>query len=142
MVSVLASSVVDRGYEPRSGQTKDYKIGICCFFAKHAALRKKSRLVGSESGQCVGVGQHVCLQTVCISLSFFALFLLYCMCSEFYFNFLFYIIQPQWVPSHEYIKWFDQYRIRVMVFNAPFNNIPVKLWHSVLLVEEIGENHK
>jgi len=24
MVSVLASSVVDRGYEPRSGQTKDY----------------------------------------------------------------------------------------------------------------------
>ena len=25
MVSVLASSVVDRGFEPRSGQTKDYK---------------------------------------------------------------------------------------------------------------------
>ena len=24
MVSVLASSAVDRGYEPRSGQTKDY----------------------------------------------------------------------------------------------------------------------
>jgi hypothetical protein len=29
MVSVLASSVVDRGLEPRSGQTKDYEIGIC-----------------------------------------------------------------------------------------------------------------
>ena len=43
MVSVLASSAVDRGFEPRSGQTKDYKIGICCFSAKHAALRKKSR---------------------------------------------------------------------------------------------------
>jgi hypothetical protein len=42
MVSVLASSVVDRGFEPRSGQTKDYKIGICCFSAKHAALRRKS----------------------------------------------------------------------------------------------------
>ena len=27
----------------RSGQTKEYKIGICCFSAKHAALRKKSK---------------------------------------------------------------------------------------------------
>jgi hypothetical protein len=43
MVSVLASSPVDRGFEPRSGQTKDYKISICCFSAKHAALRRKSK---------------------------------------------------------------------------------------------------
>ena len=43
MVSVLASSAVDCGFEPRSGQTKDYKIGICCFFAKHTALRRKSK---------------------------------------------------------------------------------------------------
>jgi hypothetical protein len=43
MVSVLASSAVDRGFKPRSGQTKDYKIGICCFSAKHAALRRKSK---------------------------------------------------------------------------------------------------
>jgi hypothetical protein len=43
MVSVLASSVVDRGFEPRSGQTNDYKIGICCFSDKHAALRSKSK---------------------------------------------------------------------------------------------------
>ena len=42
MVSVLASSAVDLGFEPQSGQTKDYKIGICCFSAKHAALRRKS----------------------------------------------------------------------------------------------------
>ena len=41
MVSVFASSAVDRGLEPRSGQTEDYKISICCFSAKHAALRKK-----------------------------------------------------------------------------------------------------
>jgi hypothetical protein len=33
MVSVLASSVVDRGFEPGLGQTKDYKIDICCFSA-------------------------------------------------------------------------------------------------------------
>ena len=43
MVSVLASSVVDRGFEPRSGQTKDYKIGICCFSAKNTALRRNNK---------------------------------------------------------------------------------------------------
>jgi predicted LPLAT superfamily acyltransferase len=43
MVSVLASSAVDRGFEPRSGQTKDYAIGVCYFSAKHVALRRKSK---------------------------------------------------------------------------------------------------
>ena len=43
MVSVLAPSAVDRGFEPQSGQTKDYEIGICCFSAKHAALRRKGK---------------------------------------------------------------------------------------------------
>jgi len=43
IVSVFASSGVDLGFEPRSGQTKDYKIGICCFSTKHAALRRKSK---------------------------------------------------------------------------------------------------
>ena len=43
MVSMLASSVVDRGFKPRSGQTKDFKICIHCFSAKHTALRKKSK---------------------------------------------------------------------------------------------------
>ena len=41
MVRVLASSVVDRELEPRSGQTKDYKIGVCYFSAKYVALRRK-----------------------------------------------------------------------------------------------------
>ena len=41
MVSVLASSAIDVGFEYRAGQTKDYKIGICCFSTKHAALRRK-----------------------------------------------------------------------------------------------------
>jgi hypothetical protein len=31
MVSMLALSAVDRVVNPRMGQTKDYKIGICCF---------------------------------------------------------------------------------------------------------------
>ena len=43
MGNVLASSAVDRGFEPRSGQTKYYKIGIFRFSAKHAALRRKSK---------------------------------------------------------------------------------------------------
>jgi hypothetical protein len=43
MVSMLALSVVDSGFEPRSGQTIDYKTGICCFSAKHTALRKKCK---------------------------------------------------------------------------------------------------
>jgi hypothetical protein len=43
MVSVFASSAVDRRFEPRLGQNKDYKIGICCFSDKHAALRRKSK---------------------------------------------------------------------------------------------------
>jgi hypothetical protein len=43
MVSVIASSAVDRGFEPRSSQTKDYNIVICCFSAKYAALRSKSK---------------------------------------------------------------------------------------------------
>ena len=43
MVSVLASSAEDRRFEPWSGQTKDYKIGIFCFSSKHAALRSKSK---------------------------------------------------------------------------------------------------
>jgi hypothetical protein len=43
MVNVFTSSAVDRGFEPRSGQTKDNEIGICCFSAKHAAVRRKSK---------------------------------------------------------------------------------------------------
>ena len=33
MVSVLVSSAVDRGFESRSGQIKDYTFGIYCFSA-------------------------------------------------------------------------------------------------------------
>jgi hypothetical protein len=43
MVYVLASSAVDHGFKPKSGQTKDYAIGMCSFSAKHAALRRKSK---------------------------------------------------------------------------------------------------
>jgi hypothetical protein len=32
--------------------------------------------------------------------------------------------------------------IHIEVFNATFNNISVLSWHSILLVEETGENHQ
>jgi hypothetical protein len=43
MVSVLTSSAIDCGYDLRSCQTKEYTISICCFCAKNAALRTKSK---------------------------------------------------------------------------------------------------
>ena len=43
MGSVFASSAVNRGFEPRSELHKDYTIGICCFSAKHVALRRKDK---------------------------------------------------------------------------------------------------
>jgi len=33
------------------------------------------------------------------------------------------------------------FRVRVVVFNATFNNILVILWQSVLLGNQTGENH-
>ena len=43
IVSALVSSAVDCGFEPRSCQIKYYKIGICSFTAKNAALRRKNK---------------------------------------------------------------------------------------------------
>jgi hypothetical protein len=49
LIAVLTTSTaVGSGFEPQSGQPKDYKIGICCFSHKHVALRRKSK--ESESG--------------------------------------------------------------------------------------------
>jgi hypothetical protein len=43
MVNVSARSWVRGGCESRSGQIKDYKISMCCFSAKHAALKSMSK---------------------------------------------------------------------------------------------------
>ena len=43
IVSVLASGAVDRGFEPRTNQAKDYEIGMCCFPDKYTVLRRKSK---------------------------------------------------------------------------------------------------
>ena len=42
-VSILAVSAVIPGFEPQSGQPKDYDSGICCFFDKHISLRTTKR---------------------------------------------------------------------------------------------------
>ena len=61
MVSVLASSVVDHGMEPRLFQAKDYKIDICWFSTKHAALRSKIKdwLAQNQYNVPSRVGRHV-----------------------------------------------------------------------------------
>ena len=43
MVSVFASSAVDRGFEPRSVRTKHYQIVVFYFSAKDAAIRRTSK---------------------------------------------------------------------------------------------------
>jgi hypothetical protein len=47
LVSAIAESVVDHGFESLLGQTNDCGIGTCYFSSKDTALRRK---VGSESG--------------------------------------------------------------------------------------------
>jgi hypothetical protein len=60
MLSVRTSSVVDRGIKLWSGQTKDYEIGMCCFSAKHAALRRKSKdWLAWNQDNVSRVGRHV-----------------------------------------------------------------------------------
>ena len=65
MLSVLAQSAVDRGFDPDLGQTRDYEIDICCFSAKHAALRsKRTGLFGIRKMCPSGATCHVYPQTV------------------------------------------------------------------------------
>jgi hypothetical protein len=43
MVCVLATRGLNNQLKPLSDQMKDYKIGICCFSAKHPALKRKRK---------------------------------------------------------------------------------------------------
>ena len=43
MVSVLTPMAANCRFKPQLGPTNDYKVGICCFSAKHATLRRKSK---------------------------------------------------------------------------------------------------
>ena len=66
LIKRSVSSAVDRGFEPRSGQTKAYKIGVCCFSAKHVALRSTSKYCSARNQD--NVGRHIYPQTV-VSMS-------------------------------------------------------------------------
>jgi len=51
MVSMLVSSAVDHGFDPRSVKNKDCNIGTCCFSTKHVVLRSiDQRLFFSDLG--------------------------------------------------------------------------------------------
>ena len=67
MVSVLTLSAVDRRFDPGSGQTEGYDIGICFFSAKHAALRRKSKDRLDNVSKCGDI-MSACPRTV-VSLS-------------------------------------------------------------------------
>ena len=62
MVSLLVSSAVDRGFEPRSGQTKDYKISICCCSAMHETLKRKIKdwLAGNQDNVSEWGDMYIC----------------------------------------------------------------------------------
>ena len=71
IVTAFVSSVVDwvdRRFEPRSGQTKDYEIGFYCFSARNAAFRLRAKTV------CLGIRKTCqsgasCLPADCYSMS-------------------------------------------------------------------------
>ena len=50
--------MADRGFDQRSGQTRDYEIVIWCFLTNHTVLRSKSKYWWARS-------QDVCLPTDC-----------------------------------------------------------------------------
>ena len=53
------------------------------------------------------------------------------------YNILNHYILCHGLEYHKFKLW-----VRVVVFNATFNNISAISWRSVLLVEETGENHR
>ena len=67
LVCVLASSVVDRGFEPRSDQIKYYKIGMFCLSAKHTALRRKSKALLARNEDSVSEWGDMSCADYCFS---------------------------------------------------------------------------
>ena len=63
--------MVDRVFEPRLSQTKDYKTGICCFSTKHAALMRKSKdwLARNQNIVSELIDMSTCLPWTVVSVS-------------------------------------------------------------------------
>jgi hypothetical protein len=149
MVSMLASSAVDRGFEPRSGKTKDWKFGICCFSTKHTALRlgyihcvhlyisffflslgrhgRDCMVVWFTTTYAISAYHHwMCLLWVRISIRARCTTLCDKVC-QFFANF-----HGDLVVLWQKVCLF----VCLMVFNATFNNISVISWWSVLLMDK------
>jgi hypothetical protein len=64
MVSMLALSAVDRGFEHRSDKTGDCESGICCFSANSTALRRKNKdwLARNQNIVCEWSDMSACKQ--------------------------------------------------------------------------------
>ena len=63
--ALLASSVVERVFEPRSSETKDFEVGICCFSAKDAALMRKSKVWLARSQDNVSEWGDISIRPCC-----------------------------------------------------------------------------
>ena len=60
MGNMLVSCAVDRGFEPRSCQAKDYEVTFSCSSTKHAIFRRK--------GKSDGLGIRIMCPSVTICL--------------------------------------------------------------------------
>jgi hypothetical protein len=65
MLSVLESCSIDRGFEPRPCEIKDYATGICCVSAKHASLRRKRAQPGLPGIRIMCSNGATCLSMNC-----------------------------------------------------------------------------
>jgi hypothetical protein len=54
----------DREFESRSSQTKHFKIGMCCFSAKHTSLRRKSKYWLARNHENVSVWSDMSIDLV------------------------------------------------------------------------------
>jgi len=65
VVSMLSLSAVDSGFEPWPGQTKDNKIGISCFSAKHATFKGERTKTGGLGIRIICQSGATCLSADC-----------------------------------------------------------------------------
>ena len=65
MVRVLNSIEVDSVFEPRSCQSNDYKIGICCFSTKHTTFRRERAMTGCLDIRIICPSRATCLPAKC-----------------------------------------------------------------------------
>ena len=49
MVNMFALSAVNHRFESRWGQTKNYKIGMSCFYANYTAISSKSKILLTQN---------------------------------------------------------------------------------------------